>query len=155
MKYILIWNSFFFWDSSTNAQSTQGNLCKYLLTVIRHLIFLFVCLFLLRIENCWELCRNDAKFRRLTKGYQECANVVDLFIKEYFSGFWNFIFWWSRGCRNKIFLYVSTVMESAGYLVWISSFLNVTQSHASCKCCKMCCYHFSFKLISDRNQYFF
>ena len=33
--------------------------------------------------------------------------------------------------------------------------LTQTQSHASCKCCKICFCHFSFKLISDRYQYFF
>ena len=68
------WNSFFFWDSSTITQSTQGKRWKYLLTVSRHVIFLdfykvlfFFSFFLKKkiiVEICVEMIQNLGGWNR-------------------------------------------------------------------------------------------
>ena len=69
-------------------------------------------------------------------------------------GIGNCIFWWSAGGRNEIILFFPPAMGHSEYSVSSSSFLNVPQSNACCKSFKICRY-FSFKLNSDRNQFFY
>ena len=103
-------------------------------------------------NNCWDLRRNDAKLRRVSQRWQKGANVVDLFIIEYFPDFWGLHFPVILGVKKPNFPFHPNC--DGAYRILFPVFLNVPQSHACCKSCKKCCY-FSFKLNWDWNQYFF
>ena len=67
------WISFFFWDSSTIVESTQGNRCKYLLTESGHVISDFYqnpVVFLIIVEICVEMMQNLGGWYRDNRNMQ-------------------------------------------------------------------------------------